>query len=292
MLWAGGAELPVASCGSSGKVWLGDFEIPVVPPGVLTITGCALDQIGNRACIEAEVGVGLFTRDQGGFVLSPDGKLEVRIRPGCVPEATYLCLLPSPGPVGEETGMPISTYLLCEEPQPYAYTVSPRVQLGESVGEIRFFYSDWQSGVGVSPDHLLIEHSRFGPLRSYVDTEFKSVSAWTDDLATFRVIAAGPGSSKSMDPGFISVEPCIPNPFASSTRIRFELSAPQRIRVSVCDVRGRVIAEILDDYVYPGITQTQWDGTTKAGCSVPSGMYFVRFTGAATSAARKILVLR
>ncbi len=61
-----------------------------------------------------------------------------------------------------------------------------------------------------------------------------------------------------------------PNPFRSSTTIRFSSAVASNGRVSIIDVTGRQVA------ILSGQTEVQWDGRDASGDLVPAGVYFAR----------------
>jgi hypothetical protein len=83
-----------------------------------------------------------------------------------------------------------------------------------------------------------------------------------------------------------------PNPFRNATEIRFNLPAPQRVRVAVYDASGRVM-RILADGVQPmGEHTALWTGLTRTGRQAAPGIYFVRCETAGSTANSKLVFLR
>lgn len=80
-----------------------------------------------------------------------------------------------------------------------------------------------------------------------------------------------------------------PNPFNPDTRIEFELNLPGRARVSVYDLRGRLVSELVDREMPAGPQFVLWDG--KSGTNpVASGVYYyVLETGGHTYTRRMVL---
>lgn len=63
-----------------------------------------------------------------------------------------------------------------------------------------------------------------------------------------------------------------PNPFNPSTQIRFQLPEGNNVVLTVFDVLGRKVVELVNGYLEPGYHSVTWDAT-----SVASGIYFARF---------------
>lgn len=83
-----------------------------------------------------------------------------------------------------------------------------------------------------------------------------------------------------------------PNPFFSSTQIRFEI--PERIKVglSVYDAAGREVARLIDEFVEPDRYVYVWDGRNDSGAKVASGVYFLRLKAGGATLARKLVIVR
>jgi hypothetical protein len=67
-----------------------------------------------------------------------------------------------------------------------------------------------------------------------------------------------------------------PNPFAQSTVLRFALAAPGRVNVSIYDMAGRLVRELVNEARPPGSYRTSWDGRDGQGREVGAGVYFTR----------------
>ncbi|MCP4573107.1 MAG: T9SS type A sorting domain-containing protein [bacterium] len=64
-----------------------------------------------------------------------------------------------------------------------------------------------------------------------------------------------------------------PNPFNPSTTIAFATAAPGRVRLTICDVRGRRVRALLDETRPAGSHTATWNGDDDGGRSVASGVY-------------------
>jgi len=68
-----------------------------------------------------------------------------------------------------------------------------------------------------------------------------------------------------------------PNPFNPSTVIRFEVPSPGgRTVVRVYNIAGRVVRELGNDELSPGVYELEWNGRDEGGERVASGIYFYR----------------
>lgn len=86
--------------------------------------------------------------------------------------------------------------------------------------------------------------------------------------------------------------PSAPNPFAAGTRIRFELSEPVHVTLTIYDLLGRKIRVLVDEAHGPGRYARTWNGRDGDGRTVPSGVYLYRMTAGDIEEGGKMLLLR
>ena len=83
-----------------------------------------------------------------------------------------------------------------------------------------------------------------------------------------------------------------PNPFDAETSFRWSLPAPARVRVGVYDLRGRLVATLLDEERPSGDGSVRWDARDDRGRSVAAGVYFVHVDVPGASFSRRVVRLR
>lgn len=83
-----------------------------------------------------------------------------------------------------------------------------------------------------------------------------------------------------------------PNPFNPRTWIDFELSEDMTVRLSVYDVRGRLIRVLLDDHRHRGTHEVSWDGRDLNGREVASGVYMCRLESQGQAKTVRLVLLR
>ena len=132
---------------------------------------------------------------------------------------------------------------------------------------------------------------------------------WLDSLDTssidYDIAVDGSGcTGVRSDPGFIRLELCglgnrliessgnlysldgaVPNPFTSSTEIRFQLGLDGPTRLEIVDIFGKRVALLLDRYMKPGAYTIPWNGTKE-----PSGLYFYRITSGTWSRTGRLII--
>jgi hypothetical protein len=83
-----------------------------------------------------------------------------------------------------------------------------------------------------------------------------------------------------------------PNPFTEATLIRFDLPLQGEARLSIHDVQGRLVRELVSDVRPPGAYSVAWDGRDFSGAEVPGGIYFVHLESGGKVATGKVVVAR
>lgn len=69
-----------------------------------------------------------------------------------------------------------------------------------------------------------------------------------------------------------------PNPFNPSTTIRFSVPYASHVRISVYNVLGRPVRELVGGFFVAGSYQVEWDARDDRHRALPSGIYFYTMT--------------
>lgn len=83
-----------------------------------------------------------------------------------------------------------------------------------------------------------------------------------------------------------------PNPFNPVTEIRYTISERGDVRLTIHDLRGRLVATISNRFHEAGEFVVTWDGRGDDKRLLPSGAYFVRMVSPDFTTTRKITLLR
>lgn len=65
-----------------------------------------------------------------------------------------------------------------------------------------------------------------------------------------------------------------PNPFTSKTTISYSLRQGGNVSMSVYTLTGRLVTNLVDGYVEPGVYSVTWDGRDRFGHDVGGGVYY------------------
>ena len=88
-------------------------------------------------------------------------------------------------------------------------------------------------------------------------------------------------------PATIFLSDNYPNPFNPMTTIRFGISAPQHVRLTVLNIRGQSVATLLDESRSAGVHTVQWDAGSNA-----TGVYFYRIEAGLHVETKKMLLMK
>jgi len=83
-----------------------------------------------------------------------------------------------------------------------------------------------------------------------------------------------------------------PNPFNDETTIEFGMPGNGHVRISVYDIRGRLVRILVDESRDEGLHQVQWFGLDNSGRTLPSGMYVARMQYNGTEKIRRMTLIR
>jgi hypothetical protein len=88
------------------------------------------------------------------------------------------------------------------------------------------------------------------------------------------------------------LEQNFPNPFNPQTNIAFSLKDPAQIKLTIYDVTGSRVRDLLDEKRVAGAYRIVWDGRNGNGSSVASGVYFCKIVAGSFSDTKKMVLLK
>ncbi len=89
-----------------------------------------------------------------------------------------------------------------------------------------------------------------------------------------------------------------PNPFNPTTEIRYELSEPGNVKLSVFNLLGQEVAALVNDVQSSGVHSVQWSAVSSDGTQMPSGIYIYRVqvtsvaTGQVFTEAKRMMLVK
>ena len=110
-------------------------------------------------------------------------------------------------------------------------------------------------------------------------------------LTVDSTVSIGVDESESPLKAF-ALEQNFPNPFNPTTTIVYELPRQSNVTLTVYDVTGRRVRELLSGIQPAGRHAAVWNGTDAAGRPVATGVYFYRLVASDFDRTRKMLLLK
>jgi hypothetical protein len=143
------------------------------------------------------------------------------------------------------------------------------------------------------PGSFLHQGVRPGETYHYSVFAFDEIPNYSEPaIVSIRILDRAGASPIFPDPRFLALEPNRPNPFNPHTAIRFEIRAPQVVRLDVFDAGGARVARLVDEPRAAGVHVVLWDGRDARGELLPAGVYFHRVATENARLARKMLLIR
>ncbi|MGI6198171.1 MAG: C25 family cysteine peptidase, partial [Candidatus Cloacimonadaceae bacterium] len=81
-----------------------------------------------------------------------------------------------------------------------------------------------------------------------------------------------------------------PNPFNPDTNIRYQLKAPDRVKIAVYNTRGQLVRSFERFHDAPGYYKVTWDGRDSAGRALGSGIYLYKMSCGSYNAVKKLVL--
>ena len=98
--------------------------------------------------------------------------------------------------------------------------------------------------------------------------------------------------SANIQPDRFSLHQNYPNPFNPVTTIAYELANQEFVSLTVYDVNGNLIKNLISEIRASGQNYTNWDGTNNANQNVAGGVYFYRIDTDTYSSTKKMILLK
>jgi len=90
-------------------------------------------------------------------------------------------------------------------------------------------------------------------------------------------------NEKNATPETYSMYPSYPNPFNPTTTLKYDIPENSHIKLTVFDLSGRVVTELMNQSIMAGTHHSIWNGKDKNGRSVSSGVYLIQMKAISTN---------
>ena len=111
------------------------------------------------------------------------------------------------------------------------------------------------------------------------------------DLIIYAGITVGPITTRAL-PEHFELYDCFPNPFNPITTLRYELPEEAMVTITVYDMIGRKVNNLVSSQQTAGYKSIQWNATNDAGQPVSAGLYLYTIQTGEFRQTRKMVLLK
>jgi len=153
-------------------------------------------------------------------------------------------------------------------------------------------YSLADQPLGTTAEFVELRFDASGVLPSYL-----LIDGFVDDLAGAGLLLLPLDTMVDVGtiPSRLALHQNYPNPFNPLTTISYDLPAsaqPERVRLRIVDVTGRVVRTLVDQDQAGGSYRVTWEGKDNRGENASSGIYFSVLDARGTRQTRKLVLLK
>jgi hypothetical protein len=112
------------------------------------------------------------------------------------------------------------------------------------------------------------------------------------DREIFNSVDAPLALATGMAQGEVLGSSIVPNPFSTSTHIRFEMMDADQANVQILDLQGRVVNTLFAGTMSAGVQDIVWNGTDAIGNYLANGVYLVRVQAGDATNVQKVVLNR
>jgi flagellar hook assembly protein FlgD len=97
---------------------------------------------------------------------------------------------------------------------------------------------------------------------------------------------------KAVLPATFTLHQNFPNPFNPITTLRYDLPSDAMVTLSIYDMLGREITQLVNANQQAGFKSVQWDATDSMGRPVSAGVYLYQIQAGEFVQTRKMVLLK
>ena len=121
-----------------------------------------------------------------------------------------------------------------------------------------------------------------------------AIDYWGNESSFSNPVVAASGELPEVPENF-TLSKSYPNPFTQDARMaffNFNVPESRHVDISIYNLLGQKIAELVKGDFSPGPYKTQWNGLDRSGQFVPAGTYFCILNAGEITLKRKITLIR
>ena len=123
------------------------------------------------------------------------------------------------------------------------------------------------------------------------DVNANPITAIADNFGQFSSNMLAVDENERL-PGEFALHPNYPNPFNPSTVISYDIANSANVSLSVYDMRGRVVNDLVRKFQDAGRYSINWYGNDKLGNQVSAGVYIYKLQAGSKVISRKMVLMK
>jgi hypothetical protein len=157
--------------------------------------------------------------------------------------------------------------------------------LGINIADLTMYYSeDGESFDDIGITNIVVDSSR--------NRIFAQVEHFSTLVVKPAETAVAVENTEQTVPQDFALNQNYPNPFNPETTIRFELPHANQVKLTVYNLLGQEVVNLVDEYYQPGFHVIGWNGNDNEGRSVATGIYLFKMEAGKFSQVKKMTLLR
>jgi hypothetical protein len=181
-------------------------------------------------------------------------------------------------------------------PTGLAYALGPdRMVFKENV-ELTFYYGDNSRAILSENDLSIVfqENGSWIPLGGELYREEQAIRVLVGRTGKYALVVRNVSELKEQEEisELFFLEQNYPNPFNLETTIRFGLETAGASTFRIINLKGQVIATLMDEYLAAGEHIVTWNGADDTGVAVASGVYLYQIKSESFSSTKKLVLVK
>ncbi len=125
-----------------------------------------------------------------------------------------------------------------------------------------------------------------GPYANSAEKFLSYILTWLSGSTEIKII------DNATIPEKYLLEQNFPNPFNPATQIKFHLPKEEFVTLSIYNLMGQKIKDLIAEKLPPGIYEKSWDGTSDLGDQLASGIYLLKLKSGSFSSVKKLILAK
>ena len=142
-----------------------------------------------------------------------------------------------------------------------------------------YYYMDCSEmfGMMLGIDDIDEVNMKLDVIMSYYETDFVNIDSNSND---------------SKIPSSFSLYQNYPNPFNPTTTLQYDLPMDGLVNITIYDMLGNIISQLVNEVQNPGIKTVKWDATNNKGQPVSAGVYLYSIEAGEFRQTKKMILLK